>query len=48
MKKLTKPQLTKAKAPEVLKDLRKLIMAHHPASCRALVAQRPANPHLAA
>lgn len=48
MKKRIKPQVTKDKAPEVLKDLRKLIMAHHPASCRALVAQRPVNPHLAA
>lgn len=48
MKKQAKPQETKAKAPEVLKDLRKLIMAHHPASCRALVAQRSTNSHLAA
>ena len=49
MKKMQKPQMAKAAVPPAPKELRRLILANHPASCRAVHTLR-ANPssHIAA
>lgn len=49
MKKMQKPQTAKAAVPPAPKELRRLILANHPASCRAVYAPRT-NPssHVAA